>query len=442
MAEGRRSPSWRLHDEFTRTNGDAVLTRGHGTRDVPAVAVTGLGAVSACGWGVEPLWRSLSRGETTVGEPREFKTSDQRTRLVAEVEPPAAAWRRLFAEDSTITRADGFALFAAREAMAQAGLDLPAPGLGVFFGGSTAGMAEAEAFYGHLVEEQAGGARLRLVAGHQINSPGDAVARHVGAMGPVVTLSSACASGALAFGAALDALRAGEVEMALAGGSDSLCRLTYAGFNSLRAVDGEPCRPFRQQRQGLSMGEGAGVVVLETPQHALGRRAPILGWLLGAGSSCDAHHMTAPHPQGRGAAEAISNALLDGSVAPSAVSFINAHGTGTPHNDISEWRAIESVFGQHAERLPVTSTKGIIGHLLGSSGAIEAVATLLCLQHRAVHPTPGDGDIDALMEVDLVTDVPRNIAADSRAVSTSFAFGGSNAALVFASAEAKAEGRR
>ncbi len=407
-----------------------------------AVAVTGLGAVSACGWGIAPLWQGLSRGETMVSQPQKFETSDQRTRLVAEVAAPDAEWRQLFAEDSTVTRADGFALFAAREAMAQAGLDLPMPDLGVFFGGSTAGMAEAEAFYGHLVDGKIGGARLRLVAGHPINSPGDAVARHVGAMGPVVTLSSACASGALAFGAALDALRVGEVEVALAGGADSLCRLTYAGFNSLRAVDSDPCRPFRQGRQGLSMGEGAGVVVLETLQHAMARRAPILGWLVGAGSSCDAHHMTAPHPQGRGAAEAIRSALADGSIDASAVSFINAHGTGTPHNDISEWRAIGSVFGKRAEHLPVTSTKGVIGHLLGSSGAIEAVATLLCLQHRSVHPTPGAGEIDGEMEVDLVTDAPRQIAADSRAVSTSFAFGGSNAALVFASPGSRVEGRQ
>ena len=414
----------------------------HGSKPhLPAVAVTGLGAVTACGWGTASLWQGLSRGQTAVALPKRFETADQRTRLAAEVEPPEALWQDVFDDDTTVTRADGFALFAAREAMAQAGLERPAPGLGIFFGGSTAGMAEAEAFYGHLVEQRGSAARLRLVAGHQINSPGDAVARHVGAMGPVVTLSSACASGALAFGAALDALRCGEVEVALAGGADSLCRLTYAGFNSLRAVDSDPCRPFRGQRQGLSMGEGAGVVVLETLQHAMARRAPILGWLLGAGSSCDAHHMTAPHPQGRGAAEAIHSALLDGSVEPGAVDFINAHGTGTPHNDISEWRAIEQVFGARAGDVPVTSTKGIVGHLLGSSGAIEAVATLLCLQHRAVHPTPGEGDLDAEMSVDLVVDRPRQIEIRSRAVSTSFAFGGSNAALVFASAACGVEGQ-
>lgn len=396
------------------------------------VVVTGLGAVSACGWGVESLWQGLSTGHTAVDMPRRFDTSDQRTRLVAEAPLPPEGGLQDFEGDAALTEADRFALFAAQEALVQASIDAAEVDLGVFFGGSTAGMAEAERFYGHLVDEASAAARLRLLSAHQINGPGDAVARHLGATGPVVTLSSACASGGLALGAALDALRDGEVEVALAGGSDSLCRLTYAGFNSLRAVDEEPCKPFRQERQGLNLGEGAGVLVLETAEHAARRGAQVLGRVMGCGASCDAHHMTAPHPEGRGAAEAVLGALGDGRRDPSEVEFINAHGTGTPRNDIAEWRALQSVFGERAAELPVTSTKGTVGHLLGSSGAIEAVATVLCLQRRAVHPTPGDGPLDEAMEVDLVLGSPRPIQGQGLAVSTSFAFGGSNAAVLFA----------
>lgn len=400
------------------------------------VVVTGLGAVSACGWGVESLWQGLNTGQTAVDMPRRFDTSDQRTRLVAETPAPPHGSLREVEVDPALTEADRFALFAAQEALTQAAIDPTAVDLGVYFGGSTAGMAEAERFYGHLVNEAGGSARLRLLSAHQINGPGDAVARHLGATGPVITLSSACASGGLALGAALDALRDGEVDVALAGGSDSLCRLTYAGFNSLRAVDGDACKPFRQERQGLNLGEGAGVLVLETAEHAARRGARVLGRVVGCGASCDAHHMTAPHPEGRGAAEAIRGALSDGRREAPQVEFVNAHGTGTPRNDIAEWRALESVFGERAAELPVTSTKGTVGHLLGSSGAIEAVATVLCLQRRAVHPTPGDGPPDEAMDVDLVLGEPRPIEGHGLAVSTSFAFGGSNAAVLFAGPDA------
>ncbi len=347
-----------------------------------------------------------------------------------------AGWRHY-------SRADRFAVAAATEAARQAKLDQgsggdPRPELGVFFGGSTGGMAEGEDYYRSL---QAGErARLRLLASHQLNCPGDAVARLLGAAGPVRSLSSACASGALAIGAALDALRAGEIEVAVAGGSDSLCQLTYSGFNSLRAVDARPCRPFRADRAGLSLGEGAGALVLETRARAEARGATPLAELAGAGASCDAHHMTAPHPRGSGAAQAVEAALADAGQAAGVVGFINAHGTGTRHNDASEWHAVRQVFGDRAVEIPVTSTKGSIGHLLGSSGAIEAVATVQCLAAGEAHPTPGDAGTDEAFDVDLVTGGPRNLApaeaGDGQvfAVSTSFGFGGANAALVFSTA--------
>jgi 3-oxoacyl-[acyl-carrier-protein] synthase II len=195
----------------------------------------------------------------------------------------------------------------------------------------------------------------------------------------------------MAIGDALRALRRGDVDVALAGGSDALCQLTYAGFNALRSVDEAASRPFRKDRLGLSIGEGAGVLVLESADHAKRRGAEPIAILAGEASTCDAHHMTAPQPDGSGAAEAIRLALVDAGVAPGDVNFVNAHGTGTPLNDASEAAALTAVFGARVRSIPVTSTKALIGHLLGSAGAVEAVVTALCLARGEVHPMPDTG---------------------------------------------------
>jgi 3-oxoacyl-[acyl-carrier-protein] synthase II len=400
------------------------------------IVVTGLGAVSAWGWGSESLWSGLLAGTTRVSTARRFDASRQRTRMAGEVPeaPPLVVagmseWRRL-------AQADRFGVAAAREAVRQAGLGEPPAfdrgHLGVFFGSSTAGMWEGEEFYGRAIGALPGRASLRLLTSQQINGPGDAAARALGAAGPVYTVSSACSSGALAIGEALRALRDGEVEIAVAGGSDSLCRLTYSGFNSLRAVDERACRPFRADRAGLSLGEGAGVLVLERWESAAARGARALAELIGFGASCDCHHMTAPHPEGAGAAQAMRRALEDAALAPEAVSFVNAHGTGTPLNDAAEWRALEAVFGARARELPTTSIKGALGHLLGSAGAIEAVATVQSLVAGLVPPTAGEGDVDPALAIDLVRDEPRPLNGPSVGISTSLAFGGANGALLFA----------
>ena len=246
------------------------------------------------------------------------------------------------------------------------------------------------------------------------------------------TLSSACASAALAIDAALFALRDGEVELAIAGGSDCLCATTYAGFNSLRSVDASPCRPFGEDRSGLSLGEGAAVLVLEPLDRAQARGARVRAELLGAGSSCDANHMTAPHPSPVGARPAPSRVPSKTRPRrPERVGYVNAHGTGTPLNDAAEWAAFAAAFGERAPRIPVTATKSVVGHLLGSSGAIEAVATVLCLEAGDAHPTAGAWPVDPRLGIDLVRGEPRRLAADASALSTSLGFGGANAALVF-----------
>jgi 3-oxoacyl-[acyl-carrier-protein] synthase II len=393
------------------------------------IVVTGLGAVTAYGWSVSALWEGVRSGRTAIGPFDRFEATRHRTHLAAQVDLESAPER----PGPRASLADRFAIAAAREAVGFARLG---PGksrerLGVWFGSSTGGMLESERYFEALLRRGGLRARPGLLAAQQFNGPGDAVARDLGACGPVVTISSACSSGAMAVGAALRALRRGEVDVAVAGGSDSLCQLTYAGFNALRSVDERPSRPFRGDRQGLSLGEGAGILVLERAESAARRGVPALAVLAGEAATCDAHHMTAPHPEGRGAAEAISLALADAGAEPIEVDFINAHGTGTPLNDAAEAMALTRVFGDRVSGIPLTSTKALIGHLLGSAGAVEAVVTILCLLRREVHPMPDVGERDPGIPLDLVLGIPRRLDDARCAISISLAFGGTNAALVF-----------
>jgi 3-oxoacyl-[acyl-carrier-protein] synthase II len=292
-------------------------------------------------------------------------------------------------------------------------------------------MWEGELFFERYV--RSGGRRFlhRLLESQQYNGPGDAVARRVRATGPVETVSSACASGAMAIGLALQALRRGDVDVAVAGGSDSLCQITYGGFNALRSIDPEPSRPFRKDRAGLSLGEGAAALLLETAEHARARGARVLAEVRGAAATCDAHHMTAPEPGGTGAAAALRGALEDAALDPALLDFVNAHGTGTPLNDAAEAQALRAVLGPRAAHVPVTSTKSLVGHLLGSAGALEAAVTVRCLVEGEVHPMPAGGQPDLALELDLVVGEPRKLARCEHAASINLAFGGANAALVF-----------
>jgi 3-oxoacyl-[acyl-carrier-protein] synthase II len=391
------------------------------------VVVTGLGAVSGLGWGVAALWDGLRAGRSAIAGFDVFDHARHRTHVAAQVPPGPRI-------EGALTRADGFAIAAAVEAAAQAGLgasDLKAAG--VFFGSSTGGVLESEGFLADLL---AGRRRLDLhrVAAQEMNGPGDAVARRLGTGGPLETTSSACTSGSQALVVAADALRRGEIGLAIAGGADSLCQLTYAGFNSLRAVDERPSRPFRADRRGLSLGEGAAVLLLETLAHAHARGARPLAVLAGAAATCDAHHMSAPAPGGEGAVRAIRLALAAARMPATAIDFVNAHGTGTELNDAAEAAAVVAVFGERARSLPLTSTKAIVGHLLGASGALEAVATVLSLRHELVHATPGEGEADPALGIDLVR-APRPLPGARAALSINLAFGGTNTALVFTGLE-------
>jgi 3-oxoacyl-[acyl-carrier-protein] synthase II len=388
------------------------------------VAVTGVGAVTAWNAGTDALWRGLTSADTAIGPFSRWDHAREATHLAGQAPVPGDS----AIEDAGI--ADRFAIEAVAEALSMAGMDVPAAETGLWLGSSTGGMYESEEWYARVTGRIAGRPRLASLAYQPVSAPAHAVARRFGIAGPVRTVSSACASGTLAVLAALDALRSEDVRVAVACGADSLCRTTYGGFNALRSVDARPSRPFRSDRAGLSLGEGGAALVLEPWDDALDRGARPLAELCGAGASSDAWHMTAPDPEGGGPARALVLALADAGARPDEVDFVNLHGTGTSLNDAAEWNALVRVFGERAREIPATATKASIGHLLGSAGAVEAVATVLCLRERAVHPTAGEPPVDPETPVDLVLGRPRPIGPSALALSLNLAFGGCNAALV------------
>lgn len=391
------------------------------------VAVTGLGVVSALGPDLAAFSDGLRAGRSGIAPLTLFDPTGFRTRLAAQAPDPAPP---LPPESlATASRPDRFGLQAAFEAVAQAGLearDLDAAAL--VFGTGTGGLNSSEQFL-------RGDDDVALLVPHQPASVTDLVARHLGIFGPRSTIMTACSSSATAIGYAGDRIRLGHVDVALAGGAEGLTRLTCAGFGCLRATapGDEPCRPFDAERKGLTLGDGAAVLVLEELERARARGATVLAILAGWGMTADAHHMTAPHPEGEGAARAMRAALDDALLAPEAIGYINAHGTGTPHNDAAETLAIKAVLGGRAPSVPVSSIKSMVGHTLGAAGAIEAVASVLTLARGFIPPTVNLRVPDPAFGLDYVPGAARE-ARVGAVLSSSFAFGGNNTCLVFVAA--------
>jgi 3-oxoacyl-[acyl-carrier-protein] synthase II len=326
---------------------------------------------------------------------------------------------------ATASRPDRFGLQAAFEAVADAGLDARAlADAAVVFGTGTGGLMTTEAFV------KGGDGAPELLIPHQPASVTDLVARHLGARGPRTTIMTACSSSATAIGYAADRVRLGHVDVALAGGAEGLTRLTYAGFGCLRATapGDEPCRPFDAERKGLTLGEGAAVLVLEEYEHARARGATIYAVVAGWGITADAHHMTAPHPEGDGAARAMQMALDDARLSADRIGYVNAHGTGTPHNDAAETLACKRIFGARAPSVPVSSIKSMVGHTLGAAGAIEAAASVLSLAHGFLPPTVHLRTPDPAFGLDYIPNAARDVAVEAL-LSNSFAFGGNNTVL-------------
>jgi 3-oxoacyl-(acyl-carrier-protein) synthase len=261
----------------------------------------------------------------------------------------------------------------------------------------------------------------------------DEISRALGIRGPRTVINTACSSAAIAIGIGVDWLRAGDCDCVLAIGTDELGRFTFSGFHALRALDPEPCRPFDRNRRGLSMGEGAGCLVLERSSDASRRSRPIHGYVLAVGLACDSHHLTAPDPDGVGASRAFALGLGEAGIGVGDVGFVNAHGTGTPLNDAAEVASLERALGARAASCPVHSVKATTGHCMGAAGAIEAIVALRSLETGIVPATAGLEDCEFEGRVYCVKERPIRVDANY-AVSTNFGFGGNDAAVVLAHA--------
>jgi 3-oxoacyl-[acyl-carrier-protein] synthase II len=399
---------------------------------VKNVAITGLGAITPLGVGARTLHTRWAAGE--IG--------------VRDGEAPCAEFDPLdFFSRKETRRADRFTQFglaAAQEAIAEAGWADGAPyapeRIGCILGTGIGGIETLEANFGVLRDE--GPARVAPLAVPLMmgNAGAAAIAMHHDLRGPVFGIVSACAAGANAIGAAVRAIQCGDADAILAGGSEAaLTPLARAAFAALDATSTVGIsRPFDAERDGFIMGEGAGVLVFEDADAARARGAEILGIVRGFGTTCDAHHLTAPRADGVSAAAAMTAALADAGLGADAIDYVNAHGTSTPLNDRAETLAIKTALGEHAHRIPISSTKSATGHLLGAAGAIEAVATVLTLRDRLVAPTIGLSTPDEELDLDFVPGVarPLEVAGDRPAVgvSNSFGFGGHNAVLVLEAA--------
>ena len=408
----------------------AQAQRPHESRT--RVVVTGMGAITAAGPDVAALRVALHGEHTCIGDVTLFETDGLRTHIAGEVRTMRASRLLPRVARARASRSDRFALLATEEALAHGGLELPFADparIGVAIGSSTGGMLETESYYrARLAQERPRGLRKRLAAA-TVAAPTDLVAAALGTRGPRLSPSTACSSGAIALAMAASWIRAGRVDVAIAGGSDALARMTYTGFHALQALSSEPCRPFDRERRGLSLGEGAGIVILESEAHARARGARILAELAGAGLSCDASHPTAPHGEARGAVLALEAALRDAGASPSDIDYVNAHGTGTVQNDASETFALRRVLGAAAGRVAVSSTKALIGHLLGAAGAVEAIVTVLAIEDGWAPPTLHLRHADPACDLDYVPNVGRRLAITA-ALSNSYGFGGNNCSLV------------
>jgi 3-oxoacyl-[acyl-carrier-protein] synthase II len=392
-------------------------------------AITGVGVISAIGAGRRAFSASLREGRSGISPNTLFALTGARSSWVGQAPEPELPDG--IGPISLLSRADRLALFAASEALSDAGLEGEARACcATVLGTGTGGIAVTERYLERLARRGERRTPARWLLSHQPANAADLIASRLGTRGVRLSLMTACSSSATAIGVGLDLLRRGRARRVLAGGTESLCRLTVGGFSALRALDEQPCRPFHAERQGLTLGDGAALLVLEDLAEARSRGARIHAELAGYGVSADAHHLTAPAPAGRGAAAAMLAALGDAGIPPDAVDYVNAHGTGTPHNDAAEISALRRVFGGHVDRLAVSSTKAMTGHALGAAGAIEAVACLCAIEMGFLPPTLR---LDAVAPdcegIDLVPLHGRPAELEV-AISNSFAFGGNNTTLV------------
>jgi 3-oxoacyl-[acyl-carrier-protein] synthase II len=392
--------------------------------------ITGCGAVSPLGCGVAAFWEGLLAGRSGLAPIRSFDTTGYTNLQAGEVKDFVPAQHFSARDAQRLERIIQYALVAAREAFQDAELDLAQldrTRVGVILATTLGGMLIGEEYQRHRQDGQPFDASQLLHFPYYATAT--RLARELEVRGPVITPSIACASGTHAVGLALELIRRGQGDVFIVGGAETVCSFVVSGFNCLRATTAHTVRPFDARRDGLLVGEGAAVLVVEERRHAQARGARADVEVAGTGLAGDAVHMTAPARDGAGAARAMRAALADAACSPATIDFISAHGTGTVYNDAMEMTAISTVFGEAAPRIPVNSIKGAIGHTLGAAGSFEAIMCVRVLRDGLIPPTTNCETIDPACVLDIVRGAPRRVAAQT-VLSTSSAFAGNNAALV------------
>jgi len=403
------------------------------------VVITGVGLVTAVGVGTRETWSCLVKGKSGVGPITRFDTSDFPARIAAEVKSFDPA---VFVEKKDVKKMDTFihyAMAAAEFAMKDSELKIEGSEgekVGVIIGSGIGGFGTIEREHEVLLKEGPRRISPFFIPSSIVNLAAGQVSIRYGARGPNSAPCTACSAGTHAVGDSFKIIQRSDADVMIAGGSEAaITPMGVGGFAALKALstrNEEPTkasRPFDRERDGFVVGEGAGVLILEELEHALRRGASIHAEIVGYGMSGDAYHITAPCTDGDGAVRVMRRTLADAAVAPDEVNYINAHGTSTPPNDRIETMAIQSVFGEHASKLAISSTKSMIGHLLGAAGAVEAGVTALTIRDQIIHPTINQEVPDPECDLDYVPNVARR-AAIRYALSNSFGFGGTNASIL------------
>ncbi len=404
------------------------------------VVVTGLGVIASLGHNVADFWAGILAGRCGIDRVTLFDPKDYTCQIGAEVRGWDPAQHMDPKEVRRNDRYTHFGFCAAKQAVADSKLDLTKEDLdrvGVIIGSGIGGMWTIEVQHSVLKERGPRKVSPFMIPALISNMCGGLVAIELGARGPNFCVVSACATATHAIGESLRMIRGGEADVMVCGGAEaSITPLSYAGFCSMKAMStsndtpAKASRPFDLNRDGFIMGEGSGILVIESLEHALARGAHIYCELAGYAATCDAYHITQPDPEGKGLSLAMTRALSDARLAPSEIDYINAHGTSTPYNDKFETLAIKKVFGEHAHKVPVSSTKSMTGHLLGAAGGIEAVISVKAIENGVLPPTINLDTPDPECDLDYVPNVKRS--ADVKTVlSNNLGFGGQNAALVF-----------
>ena len=395
------------------------------------VVITGIGVVTPIGNTRDAFWSALVEARSGIGPITLIPTERLNIRIAAQVLDFKPAEHFDPRRESLLDRFAQFAVVAARSALRDSRLELTeeiALDAATIIGNSTGGMNTLDDSFAKLYSQNGTRAHPLSIPRLMSNAACSAISMDLGLKGPTYTIASACSSGTHAIGQAFQMVRSGQSPLALTGGTEACLTVgTFKGWEALRVLSSDTCRPFSRTRSGLVLGEGAAMFVLEEREHAIARGAPIYAEMLGFGMSADAGDITAIDPSG--AARAMRAALKDGKVNPDDLDYVNAHGTGTALNDKGETVALRQAFGDAADHLAVSSSKGVLGHSLGAAGAVELAATALALHNQIIPPTANFEEADPDCDLDYVPNTARN-SPIKNAMSSSFAFGGLNAVLV------------